>query len=122
MDSSAFGPWESSGSKGFAFAIVLAIVATIAGAVLYPACTGSTRRTNAEKQAQEYAQQLYPGLPSSVVCQAQDTDSNGYLSCTLRAGTQVVPIECADYYMLDWNHGCRPARAVIQTTQNGGGQ
>jgi len=104
--------------------MLIAAVLVVGGWLLitgYQSCTGTSRQANALKYAHEYAAQLYPGEQATAVCQQVDTDSNGYLSCTLRVGQQVLAIECADNYTIETNKGCRPVRAVIQGVQQVGG-
>lgn len=69
-----------------------------------PNWTGAHKST-AEDEAREYAQELNLEL-EAVSCVKQDTDGDGYVSCTLKLKDgQTLPRECAGAYNL--NSGCR---------------
>jgi hypothetical protein len=70
---------------------------------------------HAREQAVIWTNEMYPNAESHIVCQNQDTDTNGYISCTVRVGNnEPIPIECANpgvFYT--YNRGCR-----VTTLQN----
>lgn len=96
----------------------------IVGDLAYESSASTTRRENAITEAREWATTMYPNEHIvTVVCQGQDTNSDGYVSCTVRIGTNdPMPIECASYVLLNYNNGCRAARIfpLVNNSNNSG--
>lgn len=74
------------------------------------------QKHNAEKGAKAWAKSM--GItPSGIVCASQDSDGDGYVSCTIaqksKNGT-ITPtaIECAAAFSL--SEGCRMPKTVIR--------
>ncbi len=79
-----------------------------------PNWTGA-HKAEAEKQAEIYAKELGIEIVA-VSCVKQDTDGDGYVSCTLKldeAGT-TKQVECAGAWNL--NEGCRDPKIKIPTS------
>jgi hypothetical protein len=90
-------------------AALAAAVSLVLGS-LWRACTGTARRHNAEEQAQEFAEHVYPDT-AALSCQTDDVDGNGYVSCYLRLRTgAVVVIECSGAFVTSIARGCRGVR------------
>lgn len=72
-------------------------------------------QARATQEAQTWTREMYPNETSHVACQNSDTDSNGYVSCTVRVGERApMGIECA--VPLSMNNGCRipPLQNMLQ--------
>jgi len=101
---------------GLKFWMVVAIVVVLGGSgFLWQAMTAETVHTHADELAAQWVQQVFPPAEAQtarVVCQATDSDGNGYVSCTLniqRNGEeQLIPIECHAYVMANFGDTCRP--------------
>jgi hypothetical protein len=69
-------------------------------------------------QAERWAHKMFPNEPVTTMCQQYDTDNNGYVSCTLKAGDKLVALECpmpAKGCRWDANMDCRLAKATMAT-------
>lgn len=85
----------------FAFVIIL-------GSMFLGVCTRASGgyQQHANEQARRWVNEMYPNETSHVSCQNADTDSNGYVSCTVRVGDHApMSIECSVPYSL--NEGCK---------------
>lgn len=101
---------------GIAFCV--ALVATFA---LWGPLTAKTSRQRATEDATHFAHALHPSWQHpAVLCQAVDSDGNGYLSCTIGDGQVVEPIECAPSVWFDYGRGCRPVRFLTAPTSGAG--
>lgn len=79
--------------------------------------TASTARRRATEDAAHFARVLHPAWTHpAVLCQAVDSDGNGYLSCTIGNGDALEPIECAPSVLFDYARGCRPVRFLTAPT------
>lgn len=77
-----------------------------------PNLTGA-HKSEGEEQASKWAKEL--GLEyQSVSCVKQDTDGDGYVSCTLNLGEgRTKQVECAGAWNL--NSGCREPKLKMPT-------
>ncbi len=96
--------------------IGLLIVMIIAGLFLHVGMrvTGEYSE-HAKQQAMSWSQNMYPNEISHISCQNADTDSNGYISCTIRIGERPpMAIECS--VPMSLNEGCRipPLQNLLQ--------
>lgn len=74
--------------------------------------TASCGIGEAKKSADAYAQRNWGEDVKSVECMTKDSDSDGYVSCTVllkSAPAQPVPIECGTERGMSCNSGCRVA-------------
>lgn len=105
-------------SKPIMTAVALGVVVTSLTAC--PNLTGA-HKPEAENQAGIYAKEL--GIEvKAVSCVKQDTDGDGYVSCTLKlddAGT-TKQVECAGAWNL--NEGCRDPKIKMPTPVAAGGK
>lgn len=72
------------------------------------------QRRNAEEEARVWASEMYPDATEGdvhVVCQGDDSDGNGYVTCSARIGDERVPLECYAYVWM--NVGGNTCREVI---------
>ena len=70
---------------------------------------------NAQQEADQWAQQM--GIQGPVVCAKQDSDGNGYVSCTYKDGSAVSAIECSTGYGPCNAGGCRIPPPNLQGQQ-----
>lgn len=107
---SNFSPFVAVG----AFVVVVA-----GGAMRGQALTANTVRDNATADARACARTLHPAWSRPVVlCQGTDSDGDDYVTCTVGDGAGATEaIECRVSVVLDYQHGCRPMRAVLRSTE-----
>lgn len=56
-------------------------------------CSCISSKEHATVEAKKFAQEL--GMTDAiVVCQEYDTNGDGYVSCTLKHGENLTPVEC----------------------------
>lgn len=99
---------------------VIALAACVAaGALCTQALTADTVRDHATSDARAYARALHPAWARPVaVCQGVDSDSDGYVTCTVGDGAGATEaIECRTSVVLDYQRGCRPMRAALRSSQ-----
>ena len=60
----------------------------------------------AEKTANEYVQKLYGKDPQGVSCSNSDSDGDGYVSCDVNTGTEVILLECPTFGSF-FNNKCK---------------
>lgn len=93
---------------------VIMIVISVGGVSFLMNCSGLNKDT-ATKEATEWAKEV--GIENAnVSCVNSDTDSDGYISCTIaykddKGDLKVKAIECAS--KLSWNSGCRTPKISI---------
>jgi hypothetical protein len=96
-------------------AIFVIFIIGVIGILAWPFMTADTRHTNAQELARQWVSEMFTPAEAAtarVSCQAIDSDHNGYVSCTLnivREGhTELVPIECNSYVVMNVGDTCRP--------------
>jgi hypothetical protein len=87
--------------------------------LLVTACvTWVPQREHALRQAREFMNQGYPGQVRSLTCMNDDSDRDGYTSCTAFLNNNMtIALECADLTndgCAQRNDGCRLQRAQMQ--------
>lgn len=89
----------------------ITLIASILFLTGCPNLTGA-HKTKAQESAKIWAQEL--GMEyKSVVCNKQDTDGDGYVSCTfMLEEDKRTQVECAGAWTL--NEGCRDPKAQIR--------
>lgn len=99
--------------------VVLGIIGTVALGGL--GVGASSRSSNATGYARDWARR-FKGWSSPVVeCMGNDTDGNGYVTCTIGDGHGTVDqIECAANTVIEVNTGCRAYRRTIGVDINNG--
>lgn len=85
------------------------------GAPLWTYATAATTHRHAVELGNLWVSEIFTpeeAATARLSCQASDSDSNGYVSCTLnitRNGeSQLVPIECNSYVFMNVGDTCRP--------------
>ena len=75
-------------------------------------------KEKATAAAMQYREAFHPEWTNvAVMCQDYDTDSNGYVTCTIGAqGQRLESIECPIRF--SFNSGCRAARNTFITPNN----
>jgi hypothetical protein len=76
--------------------MLLGVVA-LACEFLYNQSTAPERQDHAVAEAREWTQVMYPEVPAEQVhvsCQGTDSDHNGYVFCSVRAGDTRIKLEC----------------------------
>lgn len=110
---------ESNNVLPVFMAAVLLGVFGVAGEFLYNQSTAPERQDHAVAEAREWMQAMYPEVPAAQVhvsCQGTDSDNNGYVSCSVRAGETRVNLECYSYIVANPGHStCR--EVVIPMTR-----
>lgn len=109
-------------NKGFTLVEVLiviaiiAIVLTIIAGALGSGCNDYPKnKPSADYYAMEFAKKM-GGEVTGVVCVAQDTDGDGYVSCTVfRKDRDPFAIECASQFT--YNQGCKMPKMKPQIQQ-----
>lgn len=77
------------------------------------ALTGAHQK-EAEKQAAEWAKQM--GMEDAKVsCVRDDSDGDGYVSCTVASGGQMHSVECTGAWTI--NDGCRVPKFQVKGGQ-----
>lgn len=98
---------------------IIGTIAAIGGASIgIPYMTASQRKSNAEELAIEWAKTLYSGQKATAVCQATDSDGDGYVSYTVRVGTDRVPLDCHSYMYFSWGNTCREQLPALKKVSN----
>ena len=73
----------------------------------------------AQANAETWAGQSYPDMKASANCVRQDTDGDGYVSCTVvvfkKGGDPMPPVQVECAGSLTLNAGCRVPKAVVRT-------
>ena len=70
----------------------------------------------AEESAALYAKKMVPGF-TGVDCVNQDTDGDGYVSCSIATPSGIVAVDCVGAqspWTFPKNTGCRPAKRMIR--------
>lgn len=104
------------GRDGRVFALVgAASLLTLYGVViatlsLVESVTVPWMRARAEDDARTYGRAMGLSRPSAT-CQSTSTD-DGFVRCAVTDGARVVAVECRASYVLDYERGCAPMRAV----------
>jgi len=99
--------------------VTVAIVGIVAAMVFGVFIQGCARGEGQRQAAHEAAVKWATGMGieySGISCASQDSDGDGYVSCTIaqksKDGTiKTTPIECAGTWTL--NEGCRMPKAVF---------
>lgn len=66
----------------------------------------------AQKEADAFIREM--GIKGKARCADTDSDGDGYVSCPMvLSDGRVEPLECAGSF--NWNTGCRPPKAVVQS-------
>lgn len=108
--------------------LVMIFGAVVGSCVGCSAVKGPTIKRNAEVQAQEYVQRMYPGWRNPRwACQSQSTSNGHYVRCTIggdiieegRTRQVTEQIECSAYWRWDTNHGCQTPRGIINMDNRG---
>lgn len=66
---------------------------------------------HAMEQGYQYLQEHYPSAHYQLTCMSQDTDNNGYVTCsatTEEVGHPDRAFECSEYTWVTSNPGCKP--------------
>lgn len=109
---------HKTSQRGFSLVelvIVFVVLAIIGGAAAASCGIGApARSSNATGYARDWARR-FKGWSSPVIdCMGNDTDNNGYVTCTIGDGRgQVEQIECAANTVIEINVGCRPYARMI---------
>lgn len=97
------------------FFISLLVLAGILGKSACEAITGPQNKEQAEAEAKKFADQFFPGH-GPVNCMPQDSNEDGYVSCSVLSGDgKVIAIECAKY--LSMNSGCKMPQKLFPQQQ-----
>jgi len=92
-------------------------LSVIPALLLFSGCPNLTgaHKDVAQEQAHKYAQEMGIDL-AHVSCVRQDTDGDGYVSCSLKdAAGETMSLECAGAWNL--NAGCRAPKLSAGTLQ-----
>lgn len=99
-------------------ALTMAASFVLVFGVLFVSCLGNVvwaddQRQHAEDEARIWISEMYPEESAPhIVCQAQDTDRNGYVTCNARLSDDThLNLEC--YAWILWNPGQNTCREVI---------
>lgn len=90
-------------------AIMLALVGA---SIFWNYQTAAERHDNAVELAHQWSSEIYGEDDVRISCQSTDSDSNGYVSCTVMHEDQLIPIECASYVLFNLGDTCRPLSVV----------
>lgn len=73
-------------------------------------------RDRANEDARAYSREFHPGWTHPTVsCQSVDSDSDGYVTCTIGDGANATEaIECRVSRVTNYKRGCRPMRAAVR--------
>jgi hypothetical protein len=88
--------------------IIVAIIATCSAGPNYLGWNQSA----AEKNAAEWSREMGIDLDRAV-CNARDTDDDGYISCTFHVGDSIETFECAGFTYVMPHSGCREPKIKI---------
>ncbi len=93
---------------------VVGIVMTLIAGLFFRGCISS--RSEAEREAHDWCNSMHLDN-AAITCAAYDTDSDGYVSCTVgtkddKGHVEVLPIECAARFTL--NDGCRAPKMMTR--------
>jgi hypothetical protein len=93
---------------------VVCVLAALAVAIFGDPLWARAVRRRATADARAYAGQMHPGL-TRVVCQGDDSDGDGYVTCTVGDGAgRTEGVECRATVWTDYDRGCRPMRAMVR--------
>lgn len=104
------------GRDGRVFAVVGAValftlyVVCVAMLSLVESVTVPWMRSRAAEDARAYGRGAGFVHPSAV-CQSAST-ADGFVRCSVMEGARIVAVECRVSYVLDYERGCAPMRAV----------
>lgn len=99
----------------FELAIGLFVLCMIVGVAVGLLGTGApARSSHATGYAHDWARRFKGWSTPVVNCMGDDSDGNGYVSCTIGDGRGAVEqIECAANTIIEVNTGCRPYARMI---------
>jgi Tfp pilus assembly protein PilV len=83
----------------FILMVILIVFGRVSGCMF-----ADTQRTNAVTEAHQWVHEMYPEVRSEnvhIVCQGQDTDGNGYVTCSARVGEEHLNLECYAYVAMN---------------------
>lgn len=102
--------------EGTIIIIIILIFFVIIGGTCATRFVSSQEKATAA--AMRYREAFHPEWTQvTIMCQAYDTDGNGYVTCTIGAqGQRPESIECPA--RLSFNSGCRAARNTFITPTN----
>lgn len=99
-------------------ALFIACVSVLVFGTIFVSCLGNVvwaddQRQHAEAEALSWISDMYPEETAPhVVCQGQDTDRNGYVTCSARLSDDThLNLEC--YAWIMWNPGHNTCREII---------
>lgn len=107
--------------------LVHIIIATAATAIISGALVGlfsspanllGWHKSSAEENAKTWAKDTSIDL-KSVVCNGQDTDEDGYVSCAFHLEGEIAPrtYECAGWVAFGPHSGCREPKLALPITR-----
>ena len=108
-------PGNNSNAGATIISIVVIVGLIIVSAAGRACMVGPEQRRASEKEARTWAHDLGLNV-ERVVCNDNDSDGDGYVSCTLATkdgATQQV--ECRGAW--SWGHGCRVPKPNLQITK-----
>jgi hypothetical protein len=101
----------------------LMILVAIGGIVLlvaigFFASTGPGKAVDTKQMAIYWVHELYPEATNvRAICQATDSDFDGYVSCTVVVGDERIAIECSSTWARAAGSTCREATAKVRTNR-----
>jgi hypothetical protein len=109
--------------EGF-IGVLIIIVGIVSVGSMFSSCLfADTQRHNAETEARVWVHEMFPDVPEEQVhisCQAQDTDQNGYVTCSSRVADERLSLECYAYVFM--NIGGNTCREMIPVRAYGAGR
>ena len=93
--------------------IGLAVIMIVFGSLFSRACLSGQNSDQAERAAVQTVHKLRPSAKDvSAQCQGVDTNSDGYVTCTVSLDGQFISLECPTLIQIG-NSGCKISRGQI---------